>query len=81
MVALTKLVLMAVAAVTFVWGVTVALNPWALHIGGRSTPLLYWHGRERVLSKDGKTYPLYLSFTPGRPQGMSEVAAGERGRS
>ncbi len=67
---LTKLVLMAVAAVTFVWGVTVALNPWALHIGGRSTPLLYWHGSGTVLSKDGKTYPLYLSFTPGRPQGI-----------
>jgi len=67
---LTKLVLYAAAAVLFVWAVTVALNPWALHIGGRSTPLLYWHGAGSVLSKDGKTYPLYVMFFPGRPRGM-----------
>src|ERR1700750_207412 len=63
---LTKLVLIAVGAVAFVWAVTVALNPWALHIGGRSTPLLYWHGTGRVGSKDGKTYPLYVTFFPGK---------------
>jgi hypothetical protein len=67
---LTKLVLYAAAAVVFVWALTVALNPWALHIGGRSTPLLYWHGAGTVVSKDGKTYPLYVMFFPGRPRGM-----------
>jgi hypothetical protein len=51
--------------------VVVALNPWALHIGGRSTPLLYWHGTGTVLAKSGKTYPLYISFLPGRPQGFA----------
>jgi hypothetical protein len=65
---LTKLLLMAVAALVFVWAVTVALNPWALHIGGRSTPLLYWHGVGTVTSKDGKTYPIYVTFWPGKPQ-------------
>jgi hypothetical protein len=64
---LTKLVLFGIAACAFVWVVTVALNPWALHIGGRSTPLLYWHGTGTVVSKDGKTYPLYVSFWPGKP--------------
>jgi hypothetical protein len=59
---------MAVAALAFVWVVTVALNPWALHIGGRSTPLLYWHGMGSVMSKDGKTHPLYVTFWPGKPQ-------------
>jgi len=67
---LTKLVLWAVVGIAFVWAVTVALNPWALHIGGRSTPLLYWHGSGTVLAKDGKTYPLYVGFFPGRPRGF-----------
>ena len=67
---LTKVVLVLLAGTAFVWVVTVALNPWALHIGGRSTPLLYWHGMGTVVSKDGKTHPLYVGFTPGRPQGF-----------
>src|SRR5262252_7241105 len=67
---LTKLILFAVLSVGFLWAVTVVLNPWALHIGGRPTPLLYWHGTGTVLAKSGKTYPLYVSFWPGRPQGF-----------
>lgn len=65
---LTKLVLWGIAATAFVYVLTIALNPWALHIGGRSTPLLYWHGSGMVHGANGKTYPLYLSFWPGRPQ-------------
>ncbi len=64
---LVKLVLFGILIAAGIWVLTVALNPWALHIGGRSTPLLYWHGTGTVASKDGKTYPLYLSFWPGRP--------------
>lgn len=64
---LVKLVFFSVAALAFMWVVMVALNPWALHIGGQSTPLLYWHGAGSVLDKSGKTYPLYVSFWPGRP--------------
>ncbi len=67
---LTKLVLFGLAAAAFFWLLTVLLNPWALHIGGRSTPLLYWHGSGTVVSKDGKTYPLYVSFWPGKPSGF-----------
>ena len=67
---LAKLLLWSVAAVVCVWAFVVVLNPWALHIGGRSTPLLYWHGSGTVISKDGKTYPLYVSFWPGRPRGI-----------
>ncbi len=63
-----KLVLWGAAAAVFAWLVIVALNPWALHIGGRSTPLLYWHGTGTVVAKDGKTYPLYVSFWPDRPR-------------
>lgn len=68
---LANLALLFVGAPVFVWAVTVALHPWALHIGGRSTPFLYWHGSGTVVSKDGKSYPLYVSFWPGRPQGVS----------
>jgi hypothetical protein len=53
------------------WAVIVALNPWALHIGGRSTPLLYWHGAGVVLAKGGKKFPLYVWFSPGQPGGFS----------
>jgi hypothetical protein len=67
---LTKLILLLAGGLVFMYVVTIALNPWALHIGGRSTPLLYWHGSGKVLAKSGKTYPLYVWFGPGRPQGF-----------
>ena len=67
---LTKLIVMMLGVTAFMWVVLVALNPWALHIGGRSTPLLYWHGSGTVVAKDGKTYPLYVGFFPGRPGGI-----------
>jgi hypothetical protein len=67
---LTKLIMWVLIGCAFAWALLVLLNPWALHIGGRSTPLLYWHGTGTVASKDGKTYPLYVSFWPGRPQGF-----------
>jgi hypothetical protein len=67
---LTKLILLLLVGCACAWALIVLLNPWALHIGGRSTPLLYWHGTGTVRSKDGKAYPLYVSFWPGRPQGF-----------
>ena len=66
---LTKVFLILLGAVVFMWAVLAALNPWALHIGQRSTPLLYWHGTGVVVSKDGKTYPIYLTFYPARSRG------------
>jgi hypothetical protein len=67
---LTKLILFALVGCACAWALIVLLNPWALHIGGRPTPLLYWHGTGTVTSKDGKAYPLYVSFWPGRSQGF-----------
>ena len=64
---LWKLVLFGILATAGIWVLMVVLNPWALHMGGRSTPLLYWHGTGTVHAKDGKTYPLYVSWWPGRP--------------
>lgn len=65
---LTKLVLLLAGAVAFVYVFTIVLDPWALHIGGRSTPLLYWHGTGSVIAKNGKSYPVYISFWPGEPR-------------
>ena len=69
--------ILAVGAVA-VWAFMAVMNPWALHIGGRQTPLLYWHGVGTVVSKDGKSYPLYLYFSPGRPQ--RHLGAGREGK-
>ena len=68
---LTKLLLLVVAGLVLMWALIVALNPWALHIGGQSTPLLFWHGAGTVHAKGDKTFPLYVSFSPGAPQGFS----------
>src|ERR1700730_17048852 len=68
---LTKLFLFALAAGAFFYALMAAMNPWALHIGGRSTPFLYWHGAGTLLSKGGESYPLYVGFSPGKPSGFS----------
>lgn len=73
---LSRLVLWAAVAVACVYVFTIALNPWALHIGGRSTPLLWWHGSGLVQAENGRSYPLYISFTPGRPR--RSVGGGRR---
>jgi len=46
------------------YGVVVALDPWAFHIGGRWTPLLTWQGSGKLLTKGGIEYPLWVSFYP-----------------
>jgi hypothetical protein len=54
--------LLVVCAVVF-YGVTAIIAPWAFHIGGLSTPLLYWSGTGMLHSK-GATYPLYVLLYP-----------------
>jgi hypothetical protein len=46
------------------YGVVAGLNPWALHIGGRWTPLLMWQGSGKLRTKSGAEYPLYVNFYP-----------------
>jgi hypothetical protein len=67
---LFKLVGLLILGGAAVYGLVVAFNPWALHIGGQSTPLLYWTGMGTLTAKGGKAYPLYVYFYPGRPQGI-----------
>ncbi len=42
----------------------VAIQPWALHIGGRWTPLLTWWGSGTLLTKSGREYPLFVMLYP-----------------
>jgi hypothetical protein len=65
------LLILVIGGCACVWILLVVMNPWALHIGGISTPLLYWNGSGTVVAKGGKTYPLYVTFWPGKPSGFS----------
>lgn len=54
---------LVILGVVVVYGVAALTSPWAFHIGGRWTPLLYWSGSGKLVTKGG-TYPLYVSFFP-----------------
>lgn len=47
-------------AILLLLAVYVLLNPWALHIGGRWTPALTWHGVGNLQSTSGAKYGLFL---------------------
>lgn len=47
-------------AILLAFAVFVGLNPWALHIGGRWTPALTWHGVGKLQSTNGASYGLFL---------------------
>ena len=38
-------------------------SPWALHIGGRWTPLVWW-GSGKLVAKGGLEYPLFVMLYP-----------------
>jgi hypothetical protein len=60
---LTSLFGLLVLGVGVVYGLAAVTSPWAFHIGGRWTPLLYWSGSGKLVTKSG-TYPLYVYFFP-----------------
>jgi len=43
-------------------GLLVLLNPWSLHMGGRWTPALTWHGVSQLHSNTGATYGLFMEL-------------------
>lgn len=59
----SSIVVLAVCG-AIVYGVVALLDPWALHIGGRSTPFLTWHGSGKLHTRSGIEYPLYVNFFP-----------------
>jgi hypothetical protein len=46
-------------------GAYIAANPWALHIGGRFTPIGTWHGYGTASASNGGRYLLYLDMRGG----------------
>ncbi|MGC1453390.1 MAG: hypothetical protein WA830_25435 [Candidatus Sulfotelmatobacter sp.] len=52
-----------IACLFAVYAVVVVLDPWAFHIGERWTPLLYWTGTGKLVTKHG-TYPLMVTLFP-----------------
>jgi hypothetical protein len=61
---LAKAFVVLVLGAVLLYAVVVLTGPWAVHIGGRWTPLLMWQGSGKLLSKGGIEYPLYVSFFP-----------------
>ena len=49
-------------------GVLLLLNPWALHMGGRWTPALTWHGVGKLRSSTGATYGVFMELNPNLEQ-------------
>ena len=62
--ALRKIILLLILGGAVTYGVVAGLNPWAMHIGGRWTPFLTWHGSGKLHTNTGAEYPLYVSFYP-----------------
>ena len=58
-----------VILVIVVIAVYVLPNPWALHIGGRFTPLESWQGYGTVAASNGGHYVLYLNLRGGMANG------------
>jgi hypothetical protein len=52
-----------VLCAAIVYGVAAITAPWSFHIGGVSTPLLYWSASGMLHTKGG-TYPLCVLFYP-----------------
>jgi hypothetical protein len=57
-----RLLLIAGLALVAVY---VAPTPWALHIGGQSTPLESWSGYGTVQASNGGRYVLFIQFRGG----------------
>jgi hypothetical protein len=60
---LRSLFWLIVLGVAVVYAVAAITAPWSFHIGGRSTPFLFWSGAGTLTTQSG-TYPIYVSFHP-----------------
>ena len=61
---LVRILWLPVVVVAVCYAAIIITSPWSLHIGGRATPFLTWHGSGRLVTKSGTEYPLYISFFP-----------------
>ena len=56
-------------AILFALAVFIGVNPWSLHIGGRWTPAMTWHGVGKLQSTSGAWYGLFLEVNPNMESG------------
>jgi hypothetical protein len=75
---LARLFLVLLCGAAVMYAVIAVSGPWAFHIGGRFTPLLYWHGAGKLKNKDGAEYPLYVLFYPAKPSPAAAPREGLR---
>jgi hypothetical protein len=60
---MARLLSILVLGGALVYGLVAVTSPWAFHIGGRWTPLLYWSGSGQLVTTATST-PLYLYLYP-----------------
>jgi hypothetical protein len=51
-------------AIFLALGLLLLLNPWSLHMGGRWTPVLTWHGVGKLHSTTGANYGFFMELYP-----------------
>ena len=56
-------------AIALALALLLLLNPWSLHMGGRWTPALTWHGVGQLHSTTGASYGLYMELYPHLERG------------
>jgi len=61
---LAQLLGVLIFGVALLYVVVATTGPWALHIGGRWTPLLSWWGSGTLRTKSGIEYPLFVYLYP-----------------
>jgi hypothetical protein len=64
--------------VVLVTALLVLLNPWSLHMGGRWTPALTWHGVGTLHSSTGATYGFYMELWPYLSRGRGGYSGGHQ---
>jgi hypothetical protein len=60
--------------------VTLLVNPWSLHMGGRWTPALTWHGVGLLKSSTGTTYGIFIEVSPHLQHGRGASNLNGRAR-
>ena len=68
-------------AILLALAVLLILNPWALHIGGRWTPALTWHGVGKLQSSSGANYGLFLDVSLFMESGRHSTIGGHNNLS
>jgi hypothetical protein len=64
--------------IVLVTALLVLLNPWSLHMGGRWTPALTWHGVGTLHSSTGATYGFYVELWPYMSGGRGGYSGGHQ---